>query len=667
MTRAHSYSKLSYTSVPDIEAGADDHAMGISDEWDGSDSDLKSPATSDHSNSVTELVNPAGWKDCSKAVWEHDKKMIENWNTEIDAFLIFDGLLAAILTAFIVPYYVLLQPQANDASLVAKIRLFDSTSQGNAGNTTVPAYIVELGSSTNITPEEATIITNTCWLSAFVCTLAMASIGIYVKQWLHRYQTSVPANARPSVRVWSHRRRNLDAWWVANIISVLPILLQIALALFLVGLVVQLWSMNALVAVIVSVQIGALLLFTVVTAIMPAFVHGCPYKSPLAWFFVYVVSHTKRMVRTILRAHRKRPEIPVTWTDFERLSAEDAAPPQDPHLMAHPDSVLKADDYMDKAVRPFIENSPLVDACHTLELIIQGRAERRAFDKLYRDQGKPLQLTIIATLILDAIMRVGTDSTSPTASVARANLDTPEVMLPRIVTRLAEQEPHPGLFMRSLKILSGKTSSRKALTQQSRWLLSSILADGIAHYAGILSYSDLEGFIRCIPKALRPEDILSLVWTTTMVLCSSYMLSANDASKIRSVLHTAMISRQAQFDDIDAAKTSVTTSSRNVMDIFGTSSSDNTVGEMTPPVSAIDIMRRCIRIARKQVDRCTWSGFERSALKHWDELPEGIDARNADRYDPRTVEDSIVLLFIPKEYGWRLWRVLTMENVKVIA
>lgn len=103
------------------------------------------------------------------------------------------------------------------------------------------------------------------------------------------------------------------------------------------------------------------------------------------------------------------------------------------------------------------------------------------------------------------------------------------------------------------------------------------------------------------------------------------------------------------------------------MDIFGTSSSDNTVREMTPPVSAIDIMRRCIRIARKQVDRCTWSGFERSALKHWDELLAGIDARNADRYDPRTVEDSIVLLFIPKEYGWRLWRVLTMENVKVIA
>lgn len=127
----------------------------------------------------------------------------------------------------------------------------------------------------------------------------MASIGIYVKQWLHRYQTSVPANARPSVRVWSHRRRHLDAWRVATIISVLPILLQIALALFLVGLVVQLWSMNALVAVIVSVQIGALLLFTVVTAIMPAFVNGCPYKSPLAWFFVCVVSYTKQMVRTM--------------------------------------------------------------------------------------------------------------------------------------------------------------------------------------------------------------------------------------------------------------------------------------------------------------------------------------------------------------------------------
>jgi len=91
----------------------------------------------------------------------------------------------------------------------------------------------------------------------------------------------------------------LERWYVPQIFAALPLLLQIGLILFLVGLADFLWHLNHSVAIPVLMAIGATLLFLFVTTVLPTFQVltlflprwssnpiprvECPYKSPQSW------------------------------------------------------------------------------------------------------------------------------------------------------------------------------------------------------------------------------------------------------------------------------------------------------------------------------------------------------------------------------------------------
>lgn len=88
------------------------------------------------------------------------------------------------------------------------------------------------------------------------------------------------------------RYRGLRAWRVPEIIASLPLLLQIALALFLVGVLVLLWHLQTVVAWITTAIVGLTFLFLIVTTILPAiqyiypkFDTQCAYKSSQSWSF----------------------------------------------------------------------------------------------------------------------------------------------------------------------------------------------------------------------------------------------------------------------------------------------------------------------------------------------------------------------------------------------
>jgi len=59
--------------------------------------------------------------------------------------------------------------------------------------------------------------------------------------------------------------------------------------LFLAGLVELLFTMNVIVASMVTILVAALLAFTIGTALIPALMPKCPYKSPQAWWFFLVL------------------------------------------------------------------------------------------------------------------------------------------------------------------------------------------------------------------------------------------------------------------------------------------------------------------------------------------------------------------------------------------
>ena len=115
----------------------------------------------------------------------------------------------------------------------------------NLSATTLPSGGSSSFVGTIAVPEggaNGTIITlNTLSFCSLVLSLAAASIGISVKQWLNQYIVPQSVVPRQRAQIWHYRRRGLLHWRVPDIITIIPLLLQIALVLFLVGLQILLW------------------------------------------------------------------------------------------------------------------------------------------------------------------------------------------------------------------------------------------------------------------------------------------------------------------------------------------------------------------------------------------------------------------------------------------
>ncbi|KAF9806890.1 hypothetical protein IEO21_08488 [Rhodonia placenta] len=90
------------------------------------------------------------------------------------------------------------------------------------------------------------------------------------------------------------RRRSLEKWHVRVVIDLLPVLLQISLALFLIGLLELLWALSHVVAAIVTALVIILLLPTLVTVFLPYIFWDCPYKSRAAWLCFVILQRAAR-------------------------------------------------------------------------------------------------------------------------------------------------------------------------------------------------------------------------------------------------------------------------------------------------------------------------------------------------------------------------------------
>ena len=130
---------------------------------------------------------------------------------------------------------------------------------------------------------------NSLWFAGLICSLAAASIGIMVKQWLHEFLSGLSGTSREIARRRQFRLRNFNKWHVAEIVACLPVLLQSSLVLFLSGLLVLLWQLHREVAIVASVLIGMLVTFMVGTTVLSALVIDCCYISPIT-FVIYPVT-----------------------------------------------------------------------------------------------------------------------------------------------------------------------------------------------------------------------------------------------------------------------------------------------------------------------------------------------------------------------------------------
>ncbi|KAH9848534.1 hypothetical protein C2E23DRAFT_843336 [Lenzites betulinus] len=224
------------------------------------------------------------WSSAAVMVESYSDAMIKRWKEEIDTYLVFAGLFSAVLTTFNVQSYPLLQPAAPDPSLSVLQQISAQLASFSISppfvNSTQPSSSGSQNASSPPTVPRWTVWLNALWFSSLVLSLSSASLGIMAKQWLNEYQSGVSGTSRPAARVRQHRLNNLRAWRVEDIINTIPILLQLALAFFLAGLLILLWNYDHDVAAAASALVGVLAVFTLVTTLLPLFDSSCSYLTP---------------------------------------------------------------------------------------------------------------------------------------------------------------------------------------------------------------------------------------------------------------------------------------------------------------------------------------------------------------------------------------------------
>ncbi|KAI0753559.1 hypothetical protein C8Q80DRAFT_520128 [Daedaleopsis nitida] len=252
--------------------------------------------------SYSEQQKAEAWAKTAGVVKTYSDELVKRWNTEIDTLLVYGGLFSAILTAFNVQSYQLLQLNSQDLTLAALQQISAQLgslsvnapfvnssqpvfSQSDVSASTVPAWAIWL---------------NTLWFAGLICSLAAASVGIMVKQWLHEFLSGLSGTSREIARRRQFRLNNLSKWQVATIVGCLPMLLQLSLVLFLSGLLVLLWQLDPIVAGVSTALISVLLFFMIGATVLSALIIDCCYISPITFLIYPITERILYIFRAIL-------------------------------------------------------------------------------------------------------------------------------------------------------------------------------------------------------------------------------------------------------------------------------------------------------------------------------------------------------------------------------
>lgn len=132
---------------------------------------------------------------------------------------------------------------------------------------------------------------NVFWFASLMLSIFAALFGIFVKQWLHVYGNwSDIADASEAILVRDLYRNSFKQWRVSSILAALPVLLQLALLFFVAGLVTYLWTLDKVVAGILTGLAAIAVISALVAVVLPVLYTGCPYKSPLGLTLVRLLN-----------------------------------------------------------------------------------------------------------------------------------------------------------------------------------------------------------------------------------------------------------------------------------------------------------------------------------------------------------------------------------------
>ncbi|SJL04832.1 uncharacterized protein ARMOST_08203 [Armillaria ostoyae] len=227
----------------------------------------------------------------------HDANMVEESRDNVDVLLVFvgpyshlsasplnmskAGLFSAVVTTFVVQTSQSLQADyaAMSASLLYESVLVQrAIANGSSVNAIAPS---PLNPTITFVPATTDVWVNGLWFTSLFLSLTTALVAVLVKQWLHHYVALPSGTPRDRSLTRQFRYAGFQKWHVQVIIGLLPVLMHLALAIFLVGSVIFLQPLRQALSWVICAGTGVVYTAYVVATILPIIFPQCPYRTPL--------------------------------------------------------------------------------------------------------------------------------------------------------------------------------------------------------------------------------------------------------------------------------------------------------------------------------------------------------------------------------------------------
>ncbi|CAG7851992.1 SubName: Full=Uncharacterized protein {ECO:0000313/EMBL:CCA76380.1}; Flags: Fragment [Serendipita indica DSM 11827] len=199
-------------------------------------------------------------------------------------------------------------------------------------NNSLPAY--SSSATKEFTPPAFAVRVNSYFFASISCSLVAALGAVLALQWIGSYDVGLNATSAEDRAMQRQLRwEGISNWKMREIISAFPVLLYVALLMFLVGLAEWLWHINRSVATIVISGLSVATILFAITTIVEYFDVFSPFRTPLSQLLAYFTMTGQNLARRFILRGKYVPE-PLTFRERERNEV------QRQHEHAYQNSIL---------------------------------------------------------------------------------------------------------------------------------------------------------------------------------------------------------------------------------------------------------------------------------------------------------------------------------------
>lgn len=192
------------------------------------------------------------------------------------------GLFSAVVTAFIIESYKGLSPDPGDATVALLGQISQQLAAlSNGSQAIIPTPALD---QTPFVPPPSVVRVNILWFLSLAFSLECTLLATLVQQWARSYIQGVERRPAPHkrARIRAYLWDGVTMFHTTALINVIPFMIHISLALFLVGLIEFLTPINQSVGdMVLAILVVCCGLYGTLT-ILPTLYPMCPYRTPLS-------------------------------------------------------------------------------------------------------------------------------------------------------------------------------------------------------------------------------------------------------------------------------------------------------------------------------------------------------------------------------------------------